>query len=224
MESSSTKSSNTYKSKVINHLGLVAGMCDELGLSELIDRVIPQDREKRTVSIGQAVKAMILNGLGFSQRTLYLTPLFFQDKPVERLIGPGIQAEHLNDDVLGRALDAIYDYGSSELFSQCAVRAANRLGLQTRYGHLDSTSFHVDGKYNSDQEEQDGVIRITNGYSRDHRPDLNQLVLQLICERQAGIPLLMETLSGNKSDKDSFRETVKAHIEQLKTDFGMEYI
>ena len=74
------------------------------------------------------------------------------------------------------------------------------LGLQTRYGHLDSTSFHVDGKYNSDQEEQDGVISITNGYSRDHRPDLNQLVLQLICDRKACIPLLMETQSGNKSD------------------------
>lgn len=224
IETGTMQTPNHYTSKSLNHLGLVAGMCDELEISKVIDRVIQQDREKRTVSIGQAIKAMILNGLGFANHALYLTPLFFQDKPVERLIGTDIKAEHLNDDVLGRALDAIYDYGPSNLFSQCAIQAVNRLGLQTRYGHFDSTSFHTDGKYNSDQEEQDGVIRITNGYSRDHRPDLNQLVLQLICERQAGIPLLMETLSGNKSDKDSFRETVKAHIEQLKMDFGMEYI
>jgi len=224
IKTGSMESPNYYKSKSINHLGLVAGMCDELELSKVIDQVIQQDRQKRTVSIGQAVKAMILNGLGFANHTLYLSPLFFQDKPVERLLGPDIQAEHLNDDMLGRALDEIYDYGPSKLFSQCAIQTVNRLGLQTRYGHFDSTSFHTDGKYNSDQEEQDGVIRITNGYSRDHRPDLNQLVLQLICERQAGIPLLMETLSGNKSDKDSFRETVKAHIGRLKTDFGLEYI
>ena len=220
----SMESPNHYKSKSINHLGLVAGMCDELGLSDLIDRIIPQDQEKRTVSIGQAVKAMILNGLGFAHRVLYLTPAFFQDKPVDRLLGPGIQAEHLNDDVLGRALDTLYSHNPSSIFSQCAIQAVNRLGLQTRYGHLDSTSLHVDGEYNSDQEEQDGVIRITKGYSRDKRPDLNQLILQLICERQAGIPLLMETLSGNKNDKDSFRNTVKNYIGQLRTDFGLEYL
>ena len=68
------------------------------------------------------------------------------------------------------------------------------------------------------------MIHITQGYSRDHRPDLNQVVLQLICERQAGIPLLMEPLSGNNSDKESFRDTVKTHIGQLRRDFGLEYV
>jgi transposase len=190
----------------------------------VIDRVIDQDTEKRTVTIGQAVKAMILNGLGFAQRALYLTPLFFEDKPVERLIGSGIQAAHLNDDVLGRALDAIYEYGPSKLYSQCAMQAVNRLGLQPSFGQFDSTSFHVDGEYNSNESEQDGISRITKGYSRDHRPDLNQVVLQLLCERQAGIPLLMETLSGNRSDKESFRTTVKAHMNQLQMDFKLDYI
>jgi transposase len=104
------------------------------------------------------------------------------------------------------------------------MQAINCLDLTPRFGQFDSTSFHVDGEYNSNEEEQDGVIRITNGYSRDHRPDLNQLVLQLICERQAGIPLLMETLSGNRSDKDSFRTTIKTHINQLQSDFKLEYI
>ena len=105
-----------YRSKQLDHLGLVAGMCDELRIPAMIDRLIPQDEEKRTVSIGQAVKAMVLNGLGFANRALYLTPLFFRDKPVERLIGAGTQAGHLNDDVLGRALDAIYEYDPSLLY------------------------------------------------------------------------------------------------------------
>ena len=106
-----------YSSKQLNHLGLVAGMYDELGIGQLIDRLIPQDQEQRTVSIGQAVKAMILNGLGFTQRALYLTPFFFRDKPVNKLIGEGIEAANLNDDVLGRALDAIFDY-SPEVLSK----------------------------------------------------------------------------------------------------------
>ncbi len=213
-----------YSSKVLDHLGLVAGMYDELGIGRLIDRLLPQAQDKRTVSIGQAVKAMILNGLGFAHRALYLTPLFFRDKPVERLLGEGIEAAHLNDDVLGRALEAIYAYGPDKLYPQLAAPAVQHLGLTSRFAHLDSTGFHTDGQYNSAEEPQDGVIHITQGYSRDHRPDLNQVVLQLICERQAGIPLLMEPLSGNNSDTVSFRDTINAHIGQLRSDFKVEYV
>ena len=96
-----------YNSYNLDHLGLIAGMVDELGLPELIDTVIKQDHEQRQVSVGLCVKAMILNGLGFVNRALYLMPHFFKDKPLERLLGEGIEAEHLNDDTLGRALDAI---------------------------------------------------------------------------------------------------------------------
>ncbi|CAK8720455.1 DUF4277 domain-containing protein [Candidatus Electrothrix gigas] len=62
--------------KLLNHLGLVAGMYDELGLGELIDSLIPQDEEQRIVSIGQAVKAMVVNGLGFANRPLSDTAFF----------------------------------------------------------------------------------------------------------------------------------------------------
>lgn len=77
-----------YNSKVLDHLGLVSGMFDELGLGELIDQLIPQNHEKRNVSVGQAVKAMVLNGLGFMNHALYLTPIFFdcQQLSAEELI------------------------------------------------------------------------------------------------------------------------------------------
>ena len=96
------------------------------------------------------------------------------------------------------------------------------MGLSSRFGHLDSTSFHVDGRY--DQESETGVIHLTKGYSRDHRPDLNQVVLQLLCERQAGIPLLMQTLNGNNRDKESFREMIGDFTEQMRNDFKLEYL
>ena len=105
-----------------------------------------------------------------------------------------------------------------------AAPTVKQLGLWSRFGHLDSTGFHTDGRHNSDNEPDEGVIHITKGYSRDHRPDLNQVVLQLICERQAGLPLLMESFNGNNSDKESFRETINTHIEQMSSDFNLEYI
>ena len=42
----------------------------------------------RNVTIGQAVVAMIINGLGFTGQTLYLFPEFFEDKPIDRLLQP----------------------------------------------------------------------------------------------------------------------------------------
>src|SRR5437879_3891947 len=94
----------SYRSQVLDHLGLVAGMFEELGIAEVIDKATKQDPEMRIVTAGHAVKAMALNGLGFVNQQLYLVPHFFQNKPTSRLIAPAIKASHLNDDTLGRTL------------------------------------------------------------------------------------------------------------------------
>ena len=148
--------------------------------------------------MGQALKAMVLNGLGFANRRLYLMPEFFRNKPTERLVGAGISPEHLNDDALGKALDTLYAFGLTELYRMIAWQAAERLGLGGGVAmvHLDTTSFHVDGRYNSecddddDSDENGGVIHVSKGYSRDHRDDLNQVVLELITESRANLPMM----------------------------------
>jgi len=215
--------SETYKSETLEHLGLVAGMFDELGVGELVDAVVPQDLEQRKISVGQALKAMVLNGLGFANRRLYLTTRFFQSKPTGRLLGEGVEPEHLNDDALGKALDDLYSYGVSELYVKIAAKAAARLGITPKVGHMDSSSFHVDGEYNSADppEEDSGLIHITKGYSRDHRPDLNQVVLKLITENQASLPMMMQPLNGNSNDKVTFEHSIHSHIAQLKAAHGL---
>ena len=167
------------ESKVLDHLGLVAGMFEELEIGDRIDDQIAQDFEEREVSVGQAVKAMVLNGFGFVQQRLYLTPQFFERVPTERLIGEGVRPEHLNHGVLGRALDDLFEYGVTELFRDLAARAGEKLGLTSRFAHLDATSFSFHGDYDAEDEPAEGAIRIQQGYSRDHRPDLNQAVLDM---------------------------------------------
>jgi transposase len=214
----------SYRSQVLDHLGLVAGMFDELGIGDVIDQATQQNPEMRRVTVGNAVKAMILNGLGFVNQQLYLVPMFFHNKPTHRLLAPEIDANHLNDDALGRALDTLYAYGVTELYSLIAATAARRLGLTPTFVHLDSTSFHVDGRYNSGEEPDARVIHITRGYSRDHRPDLNQVMLDLMVEHQAGIPLLMRPLSGNTSDARDFGQVVSQHLQQLHLTYGTTYL
>jgi transposase len=214
----------SYHTHVLDHLGLVAGMFEELSIGDVIDQATQQNQEMQIVTAGNAVKAMVLNGLGFVNQQLYLVPHFFQNKPTSQLIAPTIAAQHLNDDTLGRALDTLYAYGVTELYSLIAATAAQRLGLIPTFVHLDSTSFHVDGRYNSDAEPDVQVIHITRGYSRDHRPDLNQVMLELMVEHQAGIPVLMKPLSGNSSDAREFGQVVSAHMQQLHTTYGPTYV
>ena len=56
-----------------------------------------------------------------------------------------ICADDLNDDVLGRCLDALFEADVSALYQVMAAQVVERLGLKSTAVHLDITSFHVDG-------------------------------------------------------------------------------
>src|SRR5579859_1785428 len=115
----------------IDHLGIVAGICQQIDLIGQIDQLV--GRNGRKVSVGQAIQAMVLNGLGFVNRPLYLTPEFYANKPVEMLIGKGIKAEDLNDNSLGRALDEVYQVGVTKIFAQVASHALYVMGIRVRF-------------------------------------------------------------------------------------------
>ncbi|MDD5187975.1 MAG: DUF4277 domain-containing protein, partial [Methanoregula sp.] len=114
----------------VGHLGIVAGMFDKIGIEEYIDNVMPKTRH-HNVSHGTAVKALILNGLGYSERRLYFMPEFFEDIAVERLLGKGIIPEHLNEYLFGEALDAIAAYGPTRLFTGIVTNMMKKMPLGT---------------------------------------------------------------------------------------------
>ncbi len=144
-------------------------MCQEAGIAEWLDKQAGETR--RSVSVGKATVAMVLNGLGWSLRQLYLVPQYFENKPVEHLLGEGITADMLNDDCLGRTLDWLYEHDVTTLFAGLALQARRRFGIQAQHLHIDTTSFSVCGDY-ATQEEGDPVpLAITYGYSRDHRAE-----------------------------------------------------
>jgi transposase len=210
-----------YRSQILDHLGLVAGMFDALGIGEVIDRATRHQPETRIVTTGDVVKAMVLNGLGLVNQQLYLLLRSFQDKPTLRLLAPLlIEAKHLNDDALGRALDTRYADGVTELYRLIAATAAERLGLAPPCVHRDRISFHVDGRDHSDHAPDEQVVHITRGYCRDHRPDLHHVMLALMVEHQAGMPVLMKPLSGTSNDAPAFGQIIQGHMARLHTPDG----
>ena len=111
-----------YRTQIMDHLGLVAGMCKELRITEYIDTLAPKNSDEANVSHGEAVVAMIINGLGFIGQSLHMFPRFFDNKPLDKLIREGIEPEHLNDKVLGRALDKLFELGVSKVYFNRAIK------------------------------------------------------------------------------------------------------
>src|ERR1700693_1243177 len=134
-----------YINERLDHLGIVAGVCQEIGLAAWLDSQEPENRQQ--VSVGMGTVGMILNGLGFSNRQLYLVPQYFANKPVEHLLGAGIKAEMLNDDCLGRTLDWLYAHDPTKLFAGIASQARQIFGVKADQIHVDTTSFSVSGQY-----------------------------------------------------------------------------
>lgn len=208
----------------MDHHGLVAAVCKDLGIAEKINTRIGKADERRIVSTGKAAVAMILNGLGFTNRRLYLTHQFFETKPTEILLDEAIKASDITDYTLGHALDEISEYGASKLFGEVAFEVAIENNLLGMLNHIDTTSISVDGEYDNKSQDSEGepsVMKITYGHSKDYRPDLKQLVLSLVVNGPSSIPLFMEPLSGNNSDKNSFHETIKK-VEEFKKQINLE--
>ena len=202
-----------YSSKDLDHLGIVSAMCDEIDLVNTIDRLIPPD-PKAVLTTGECVKLMVINGLGFTSRPLYLEAQFYEGKPIERLLGRKCESVEISDDRLGRALDRCYNLGCDTLFASIALKAAIKYNVDRTFRHLDTTSMNVDGEYVLDDQK---IPLVTFGHSKDHRPDLKQFMISLVCSQDGDVPLLAQTIAGNTSDKTHFKETLlelKSQIDQ----------
>jgi len=164
--------------------------------------------EQEEIPPGEAVAGMILNGLGFANRPLSLTPQFFANKPLDLLFRDGVQAEMFNRFKLGRTLEEVHAYGCDLLCSELALAVCVQEGIAQRFHHLDTTSFALSGAYVPESDEQ--AITITHGYSKDHRPDLKQAVLELMVSQDGGVPLVSKSWDGNASDTQIFPERAQA--------------
>ena len=125
--------------KRLDQHAIVAAVIDGLTMVEIVDGLVGLDFQEK-VSTGMVLKAMILNGLGCSNRPLTLTAQFFANIPLEHILGPGITAKHFNRHQIGRLLEGLFQYGCTTLFCQISSQAGRLENVERRIQSLDSTS------------------------------------------------------------------------------------
>ncbi|MCP4325778.1 MAG: IS1634 family transposase [Alteromonadales bacterium] len=214
----------SFKIKRLDHHGIVAGIIDDLQIVPLLDKHLPQD-DKQEITPGEAVKGMIMNGLGFANRPLSLSPQFFTNLPLEHLFREGVQASFFNRHKLGRTLDQCFDFGCENLFSLVSHQACQIEEVNCQFKSLDTTSHSLTGEYAVDEECCDeNIIRITHGHSKAHRPDLKQVVQEMIVSQDGGIPLACKNWDGNSADTAVFKARSKALVKSFKSSETPNYL
>ena len=203
--------------KCLARLGIIAALVEGFGIVDLVNARLPR-LQHRTLTHGDVVLALILNGLGFTQRWLYLFSAWFENKPLERLFGKEVTAADITDDVIGRTLDAIEEYGPERLYQEII----SQIFLVTRLGyhqvHLDITSFNFYGA-----SDTTSTVHVAQGYPEDGRWGLNWSGLGLIVN-QAGVPLSMRFLSDNGDDKVALPEMLARFRSRVEFPEPLYYI
>jgi transposase len=198
-----------------DHLPVVAAFCRRIGLINVIDRIVPNEME---VSVGTLVQGMVLDTLS-GRSPLYRLEEFFEHQDTQLLLGQEVDPTSFNDTTVARAMDAVFDIGAEKVFSEVAFSASCRFPLDKRYVHFDTTSVNVWGDYDRCTSDSDS-INITYGYSKDHRPDLKQFIVKMLCVGR-NVPILGSCEDGNGSDK-SINNTVLSRISKHMSKHGLE--
>ena len=192
--------------RLLGSIALVKPLTDRLDVREIVDKYAPMERERGDgLTHGQVIEALVANRLS-APRPLYKVGDWASSFAVEEVYG--IPAEKLNDDRVGRALDAIYPC-LEELKGELAMQAVTEFDLARDEVLYDLTSLYFEGEY-------EGSELVTYGYSSTGDGDKKQVNLGLNVNME-GVPLYHKTMEGNRVDKVTVAENMRALRRTLRT-------
>lgn len=184
---------------VANYHPLVGHLMQQTGIIPLLSSMLDDPAEKYESDAGTVVAGMIHNILSPEPIRLYRLTSFWQDKALPLLFPwqPTLLPGAINEDRCGRVLDAFYCAGPQKVFSAIMRQVIQAYALDVSHVHYDTTSKSFCGAYPEQTLEQGP--QIVRGYSKDHRPDLAQLLFGVVMSRD-GVLVAGEVASGNEQD------------------------
>jgi len=205
----------TLSARRLGPLPIINHFIEKLGLEDLLEQFVPT-RSART-------KLRYSRALGVLLRSILVErePIYRQQEMVETFTPEvfGISAEEfeaLSDDGVGRALDRLFVADRGSLLTAVVVEAAKRFEIEFDELHNDSTSVKFCGQYKAAKGRSIRGRRapwITHGFSKDHRPDLKQLLFILTTSADGNVPVQFRCEDGNTSDSTTHLETWKTLCE-----------
>jgi transposase len=215
----------TYKADgkvILTHcvggLPILNRILKRMNLHDFLSRHLPMDKRSKVDT--PRVLLVVLKNLLVSREPMYGVAEW------ARNFGPELfdlwpqELEYLNDDRVGRALEALARGLSSNLILEVVAHTVSEFDVRLDELHNDSTTITFLGDYpDAEAEQRRGgqlLPAITWGHNKDHRPDLKQLLYILTVSDDGGIPVYFQAASGNTVDDQTHQATWKLLAELVQ--------
>jgi transposase len=197
-----------FQPRQLAHLPLAAEYIRRLGILSAVDAALPRDGRNK-VSDAECVALMILNILSGRVGLYHMGPWLEATDPAV-VIGEGCEPGLFSDARLAGTLDRIFAYGPDNLLTDVVLSYLRDDAAPSEYSvHQDTTTLKLYGEYAN--VFRLGAPEPKHGFSKDHRPDLKQLVYGMSLHSATGMPLCVSILDGNASDT----EANQLHLDRL---------
>jgi transposase len=199
-------------SERLGPLPLVNELIGQLELERLLDHYVPTTDRRCRLAYGKAL-GVLLRSILIEREPIY------RHEAVVQSFAPGLfgiasaEAGRLCDDTLGRALDQLFLADRAALLTEVVVMMSRRFAVRLDELHNDSTTVQFAGQYRAARGRRcwgKQAPWITYGFSKDHRPDLKQLLFILTTSADGGVPVQFRCANGNTNDSITHIESWEA--------------
>ncbi|KAB2941642.1 MAG: transposase [Candidatus Methanoperedens nitroreducens] len=203
-----------------DYLPLLGQLMNQMKLPQIINEAVTKPNSQAIVDAGTMISGMILNLLSDAKIRLYRLSHFFEDKPMPLIFPwkPDIAPSNFTEERSGNVLDEFYRSNPQKIFSMLTHGNIKLYNINTSSIRVDTTSKSFYGAYETNKPEP---VDITQGFSKDKRPDLKQIIFGTATSSD-GIPILGEVMSGNTSDmkfNNGWIKKVRQALEKNDDDF-----
>ncbi len=200
----------TLRSWTVGGLPLINRVLERIDLEALLEKHLPKDDPRLKIPTRRGLLLLVKNIL-LSREPIYGIGEWAESYAPDLLgLQPG-ELKQINDDRIGRCLDRLFDAPIADLVLDVVRHVITEFGLRLDELHNDSTTVSFFGAY--DQAAEEGqrrgrkTLAVTFGHSKDHRPDLKQLLYILTVTEDGGVPIYFTSDSGNVADDTTHRAT-----------------
>jgi transposase len=183
---------------------------ERIELKELLSQYLPS-KENQKLSHADAILLFVRNIL------LERHPLYKLSEWAARfdphLVGlEETKPSVLNDDRVGRSLDALFDADRASLLTNLVLKVIEEFSIELSQLHNDSTTVTVYGEYKQNRSMRNGKpsLALLRGHNKDFRPDLKQLLFTLTVSRDGAVPIHYKGYDGNTTDDKTHIQTWEA--------------
>jgi len=196
----------SLNSKIIGALPIVNRFIKRMDLYSIFNKHVPQLGDAK-ISHAEVILVLI-RSICIERHPVYKLAEWASPFDSKMLGLRDLESKVLNDDKVGRTIDALFDADRATLMTEIVLKMVSEFNIDLSQLHNDSTSVTFAGRYEAPRDRRKKkALLITEGHNKDHRPDLKQLVFSLSVSRDGAVPIHFKTYDGNRTDDSTHIET-----------------